>query len=134
MSGSEPGGMRSPLGRALGLGTAGGGASHWWAQRLSSLALAPLGAWFVVALLSLPNLGYAAVHSWAGRPLNAVLLLLLVAVGFQHSYAGVQVIVEDYVPDHGRKLVALLLLRFAHVLAAAAAMLAVLRVALGGDA
>jgi succinate dehydrogenase / fumarate reductase membrane anchor subunit len=134
MSGGDPTGMRSPLGRALGLGTAGGGARHWWAQRLSALALAPLGAWFVVALLCRPNLGYAAVHAWASRPVNAVLLLLLVAVGCQHSYAGIEVIVEDYVPDKGRKLTALLLLRFAHVLTAAAAMLAVVRIALGGEA
>jgi succinate dehydrogenase / fumarate reductase, membrane anchor subunit len=132
MSEGDPTGMRSPLGRALGLGSAGGGARHWWGQRLSSIALVPLGAWFALALLCLPNLRYEVVHAWAGRPVNAVLLLLLIAVGSQHSYTGVEVIVEDYVPHQGRKLTALLLLRFAHVLAAAAAMLAVVRVALGG--
>ena len=132
MSERDPGGMRSPLGRALGLGSAGGGVGHWWAQRMSAIALAPLGAWFMVALLSLPNRGYATVYAWAARPLNTVLLLLLVLVGFQHSYAGLEVIVEDYVPDKGRKLVSLLLLRFAHALAAAAAVLAVVRIALGG--
>ena len=134
MSDRDPPGMRSPLGRALGLGTAGGAARHWWAQRIGALALAPLGAWFVVALLCLPDLHYATVRAWAGRPVNAVLLLLLVMVGFHHSYAGLEVIVEDYVPNRGRKLAALLLLRFAHVLAAAAAVLAVLRIALGGAA
>jgi succinate dehydrogenase / fumarate reductase membrane anchor subunit len=134
MSGSDPGGMQTPLGRALGLGTARGGASHWWAQRIGALALAPLGTWFVVSLLVLPNLRYPAVHAFVMQPVNAVLLLLLVAVAFQHSFLGLQVIVEDYVPDRSRKLAALLLLRFAHVLVAAAAMLAVLRVALGGEA
>ena len=31
--------MRSPLGRARGLGAAKAGAVHWWMQRLTSLAL-----------------------------------------------------------------------------------------------
>ena len=31
--------MRSPLGRARGLGAAKAGAMHWWAQRLTALAL-----------------------------------------------------------------------------------------------
>ncbi len=40
--------MRSPLGRARGLGSARAGATHWWMQRLTALALVPLTLWFSV--------------------------------------------------------------------------------------
>jgi succinate dehydrogenase / fumarate reductase membrane anchor subunit len=39
--------MRSQLGRARGLGAAKSGAAHWWAQRLTAVALVPLTLWFV---------------------------------------------------------------------------------------
>ena len=43
--------MRSPLGRARGLGAAKAGAVHWWMQRLTSLALVPLTLWFLCAMV-----------------------------------------------------------------------------------
>ena len=45
--------MRSPLGRARGLGSARAGSGHWWAQRLTSIALVPLTLWFICAVLRL---------------------------------------------------------------------------------
>jgi len=33
----------SPLNRVLGLGSARGGTEHWWVQRLTAVALVPLG-------------------------------------------------------------------------------------------
>ena len=44
--------MRSPLGRAIGLGSAKEGVEHWWRQRLTGLALVPLGLWFVASILA----------------------------------------------------------------------------------
>ena len=38
--------LRSPLGRAIGLGSAKEGVGHWWAQRVTAVALVPLGLWF----------------------------------------------------------------------------------------
>jgi succinate dehydrogenase / fumarate reductase membrane anchor subunit len=122
--------LKSPLGRVLGLGAA-GGSHHWWLQRLSALALVPLGAWFVVALVTLPDLGYASVHAWLARPSSTVLLLLLVPVALHHSWLGVTVVVEDYVHSSLTKTLALLALQLAHVLAGATALYAVLRIAFG---
>lgn len=125
--------LRSPLGRALGQGSA-GGVHHWWAQRVGSVALIPLAVWFAVSLLGLPDTGYDAVHAWVARPWNAVLLLILTPVVAHHSYLGVQVVIEDYVHSKGRKMAAMLILQFVHVLVAAAAAFAVLRIALTGGA
>ena len=126
--------LKSPLGRVLGLGTAAGGTHHWWLQRVSALALVPLAAWFVVALATLPDLGYGAVRGWLAEPLHAVLLLLLVPVATLHSWLGVRVVIEDYVPHQGRKLAALLVAQFLHLALGAGALFAVLKVALGSAA
>ncbi len=125
--------LRTPLGRVLGLGTS-SGVHHWWAQRLTALALAPLGAWFVVSLLTLPDLGYAAVRGWLAAPRNAVPMLLLVPVVAYHSWLGVAVVLEDYVHGRVTKTVALLVVQFLHLLVATAALLAVLKLALGSGA
>ena len=124
--------MRSPIGRVLGLGAAKEGVSHWWAQRVTSVALVPLGLWFVSALLRMPTFSHEFVVAWIAVPLNSVLLLLLIGTSVYHSQLGVQVVVEDYVTHHGLKIATMLLIAFAHVAVAALAIFAVLRIAFGG--
>lgn len=124
--------MRSPIGRVLGLGAAKEGVSHWWAQRVTSVALVPLGLWFVSALLRMPTFSHEFVVAWIAVPLNSVLLLLLIGTSVYHSQLGVQVVVEDYVTHHGLKIATMLLITFAHVAVAALAIFAVLRIAFGG--
>ena len=126
--------LRSPIGRVLGLGAAKEGASHWWSQRVTSVALLFLGLWFVSALLRMPNYSYELVTTWISAPVNAVLLLLLIGTLVYHSLLGVQVVVEDYVHHHGLKVASMMLLTFAHVGVAALASFAVLRIAFGGVA
>ena len=122
--------LRSPLGRVLGHGSAKEGVHHWWVQRLTSIALIPLSAWFVFSLLALPSHDYATVHAWVSQSWTALLLVLFVAVTTWHSKLGVQVVVEDYVHG-GTKTLSLILSTFAHTLVAAAAIFAVLKVAFG---
>jgi succinate dehydrogenase membrane anchor subunit len=126
--------LRSPIGRVLGLGAAKEGVSHWWSQRVTSVALLLLGLWFVASLLRMPTFEYQFVVAWIGAPVNAVLLLLLIATLVYHSQLGVQVVVEDYVQHHGLKIATMMLLTFAHVAVAALAIFAVLRLAFGGAA
>ena len=45
--------LRTPLGRARGLGSAKEGVSHWWAQRVTAVALVPLTFLFVIVVISL---------------------------------------------------------------------------------
>ena len=124
--------LRSPIGRVLGLGAAKEGVSHWWSQRVTSVALLFLGLWFVSALLRMPDFSYELVTTWIAAPVNSVLLLLLIGTLVYHSQLGVQVVVEDYVHHHGLKIATMMLLTFAHVAVAALTSFAVLRIAFGG--
>ena len=123
--------LRSPLGRVLGLGSAKDGTTHWWAQRVTAIALLPLTLWFAASLLTLPGLDYETVRTWASVPVTGFLTLLLVAVLTYHSYLGTIVIVEDYVSSSGMKVLSLMVLRFLYVLAGGAAIFAILRVVFG---
>jgi succinate dehydrogenase / fumarate reductase membrane anchor subunit len=122
--------LRSPLGRVLGKGSARDGTGHWWAQRVSAVALIPLTLWFLFSLLMLPDLGYLTVRTWLTLPISAVLAVLLLAVLTYHSYLGTTEVIEDYVHSAGMKVLSLLLLRFLYVLVCGAGIFAVLRVAL----
>jgi succinate dehydrogenase / fumarate reductase membrane anchor subunit len=80
------------------------GARHWRNQRISAVALVPLGAWFLYALLSRPDLAHASVIEWLVDPWQAGLMLLFGWCALWHSAQGIQVVVDDYVPGrlHGR--------------------------------
>ena len=123
--------LRSPVGRVLGLGSAKDGTGHWWAQRVSAVALIPLTLWFLLSLLALPALDYATVRAWLSVPLSGLLAVLLVAVLTYHSYLGTTVVIEDYVHAAGTKLLSLLLLRFLYVLTGGASIFAILHVSFG---
>ncbi len=123
--------LMTPLNRVLGLGTAKGAAEHWWLQRVTAVALLPLGVWFAFALLTLRAFDYASVTAWVQEPVTSILLILLVvAVGY-HSALGVQVVVEDYVTGKGSKAATLMASTLAHFGLTIAAVFAVLKIAFG---
>jgi succinate dehydrogenase / fumarate reductase membrane anchor subunit len=121
--------QRTPMGRVLGLGSAKDGTGHWWAQRVSAAALLILGVWFLAGLLQLPDYGYDHVQAWLSRPTSTVFMLLLVISIAWHSDLGIQVVIEDYVHQPFLKVVSIVVLRFVHILLAAASIFAVLRIA-----
>lgn len=123
--------LRSPMGRALGHGSAKEGTGHWWSQRVSAVALLLLGLWFLLSMQLLPEFGHAAVVAWLVRPWHAVLMTLLVLTAAVHSDLGIRVVIEDYVHRPVTKTVLLIAMRFAHVLVAAIAVFAVLSIAFG---
>ena len=125
--------FRSPLGRVLGSGSAKDGTHHFWVQRLSAVGLLILGAWFLYSFSQLPGFAYPDIVQWAGQPLNSVLLILLVLTLAWHSSLGVQVIVEDYVHGNSLRVLSLILIQFAHVFVALAAVYAVLKISFGAQ-
>jgi succinate dehydrogenase / fumarate reductase, membrane anchor subunit len=126
--------MGTPLGRVRGLGSARSGATHWWHERLSSIALLVLSVWLLVSLLRLPQLDHAGVTEWLSAPLAAVPMLLLIVTTFWHVKLGLQVVVEDYVHEDGSKLFWIVLVNFFAIGGAALAIFSVLRIAFSAGA
>jgi succinate dehydrogenase / fumarate reductase, membrane anchor subunit len=119
--------MRSPLGRAIGLGSAKEGVSHWWAQRITAIALVPLTLWFVIAVIALTGADRTAFAAWVSHPLPAVLLVLLLVATFYHSALGLQVVIEDYVENEALKFGLLIVMKLVSIVLAALGIFAVLK-------
>lgn len=94
--------MRSPLARAQGLGSAKGGVKHWWAQRVSAVALVPLTVWFVGSVIAHTGDDYGALISWLRTPLASLAMVVLLLALFHHTALGLQVVIEDYVHSNAR--------------------------------
>ena len=123
--------LRSPLRRVTYLGSAGNGSGHWYAQRVSAVALVLLGLWFIGALVTLGGATHQNVVAWLSSPVSGALAVLLVLSAAWHALLGLQVVIEDYVGDKGTRVVVLLVVKFAFAVAAVIGVLAVLRIAFG---
>jgi succinate dehydrogenase / fumarate reductase membrane anchor subunit len=122
--------LRTPLARVKGLGASGEGSHHWWVQRVTAIALAPLSLWFVFAMMSHVGDSHEVAIAWISHPGVAVLLVLYLGFMFFHAQLGLQVVIEDYVHNETIKLVFMLLMKGLCLLAGLASIFAVLRVAL----
>ncbi|ORU92954.1 MAG: succinate dehydrogenase [Cycloclasticus sp. symbiont of Poecilosclerida sp. N] len=124
--------LRTPLGQAKCLGSAKKGFHHWWAQRVTAVALIPLTIWFAykVAVLSMSD--YQTVSESIGSPWSAALIVSLIVAAFYHAALGMQVIYEDYVSNKAVRIAAIMATNLLLFLLATAATIAVLRIALGG--
>ena len=127
-------GFRTTLGRARGLGSAKHGVGHWIGERVSAAALVPLVLWAVYSALMLSVASYESAALWLHAPLNAVLMTLLIAVGFWHMHSGVRVVIEDYIEGGMVRIGLLLGNLFVCVLFASLAVFSILKVALSGGA
>ncbi len=131
MSNSSATNLRSPLGRARGLGSAKEGLHHWWAQRITAVAMVPLTLWFVYSVASLAS-GRMDFDLWLLSPINAAALVLFIVVGVHHGVIGLQVVLEDYVPTHLARTVSILLVKLIGYGLATVAVISTLIVTLGG--
>ena len=121
--------MRSPLGRAIGLGSAKEGVEHWWLQRITAVALVPLSLWFVIAIIRLVSADSDGVRDWVANPLPAIMLVLLLIATFYHAALGLQVVIEDYIHAELTKLALVVIVRLGCFALAVAGMFAVLSMA-----
>jgi succinate dehydrogenase / fumarate reductase membrane anchor subunit len=94
--------FRSPLGRAIGLGSAKRGSRHWLAERVTAVALVPLTLWFVASIVAHAGSDYSAFIGWLKMPFAAGGMILLLIVLFHHTALGLQVVIEDYVHSGAR--------------------------------
>ena len=120
---------RSGLSRARGLGSAKSGSAHWWMERMTSVALLPLSLYFVASVLLLLGADHARMAAYMAEPWNSALFLALIAIMFYHLSMGVQVIVEDYVPNESKRLITILVFKGVIFLLALASAVSVLKLA-----
>ena len=120
---------RSQLGRAQGLGAAKSGVHHWWAQRVTAVALLPLSLYFVYSVLALAGASRAEMAGFMAEPWNAVLYLCLIPALFYHLALGLQVVVEDYVSNEATRIATNLALKGVIVFCALACAVSVLKLA-----
>ncbi|MGE4481834.1 succinate dehydrogenase, hydrophobic membrane anchor protein [Acidocella sp.] len=120
---------RSALSRARGLGSAKSGAAHWWAERMTAAALLPLSLYFVVSVIILLGADRAHMAAYMAEPWNSALFLALIVIMFYHLSMGVQVVIEDYVPNEAKRLLALLVVKGVIIFLALASAVSVLKLA-----
>ncbi len=121
--------LRSPLGRAIGLGSAKEGTEHWWRERVTAVALTPLTLWFAGSIIAHSGSDYDAFIAWLKLPFTSLMIVLLLVALFYHTALGLQVIIEDYIHS-AAKIAALVLVPLSCFALATAGILAVLRIAL----
>ena len=119
--------LRTPLGRVAGLGSAGHGTEHWWAQRISAVALIPLAPWFLLRLAFLESLNYEDLLGCFQGLGDATLLTAFLLTLLYHSELGVRVVLEDYVGG-GLRVACLIISKLAHIGLALAGLLAIARI------
>ena len=121
----------SVLRRVRHLGSAHSGLREWRLQRLTALALIPLGVYFAASMLRLATSGRITAAQWLASPVSALLVILLVLAGLAHMLAGLRSVFLDYVHTRARLVLANLLLRAVTAILAGASVLAVLKLFLG---
>jgi succinate dehydrogenase / fumarate reductase membrane anchor subunit len=85
--------------RATGMGSAKSGTAHFWAMKVSSVALLILVPLFVFTFGAILGAPYEEVVAYYSRPFPAIVAALTLIVGLEHFQSGAQVLIEDYV--HG---------------------------------
>ena len=124
--------LRSPLAKAKGLGASGDASHHFWVQRISALAMITLVIWICLSIAFLPEASYATVVAWLQKPINGIFTLLFVILSLYHAQLGLQVVIEDYVSCHAKRLIGILFIKFLSYLLMAAGVYAVIKITLGG--
>ena len=124
-------GMKTPLGRVRGLGSARSGTEHFWRQRLTGVALVPLTIAFVLVVIYLARASQATAIATLSRPLVAILMYLFIIAGVIHMRLGMQAIIEDYVHDEKLKIAAVMANTFFALLIGACCLYALLKLNFG---
>ena len=104
---------QTPLHRVQGMGSSHSGTTHFWRERVTALALAPLSLWFLYAIVGLTGTSVVAPVQFFSHPWNAALMTAFVSFSLYHAGLGLQVVIDDYVHTAGSKIFLLLTVRAA---------------------
>ncbi len=121
--------LQTPLHKVRGLGASHSGTGHFWRQRITAVALVPLGLWFTFAILGLIGTNEVAVLSFLAQPWNALLMAAFATIMLYHMSLGLQDVVDDYVHTTGMKIFCLLLISFMMIATTVTCIFALIRIA-----
>ena len=115
--------------RATGMGSAKTGTAHFWAMKVSSVALLVLIPMFLLTFGAILGADYETMAAYYAKPFPAIVAALTIVVAFMHFKDGVQVLIEDYVHGLSQKvlIIAMICLSYA---AAATGLFAIAKLAL----
>ncbi len=115
--------------RAVGMGSAKTGTAHFWAMKVSAVALLLLIPLFVFTFGPMLGAPHDEVVAYFARPFPAIVAALTIVVGFMHFKNGVQVLIEDYVHGMAQQVLIILMICLSYA-AAATGVFAIGRIAL----
>jgi succinate dehydrogenase membrane anchor subunit len=128
---SESESMRTPVRIVRGLGAAHSGTSHFWHQRVTSVAAIPLTIGLLLIITALLGRSHAAVVQTLGSPLVAIIMLLFIINTAYHMWIGMQEIILDYVHEDKLKIISLMANTFFVFAVGLACVFAVLKLSFG---
>lgn len=120
--------FETELRQAQNLGSAKSGLHSWIAQRVTAVALIPLGIWFVFAFSILLTSPYEKVHQWFASPMIVALFIFLIITLFYHGYLGVKIIWEDYISHKLTKWILLIMTKLFSMGMALLALISLLKI------
>jgi succinate dehydrogenase / fumarate reductase, membrane anchor subunit len=126
---SQP--MRTPMRRVRGLGAARSGTSHFWYQRVTSVAGIPLTIGLLLIITALLGRSHAAVVQILGSPIVAITMLLFIINTAYHMWIGMQEIILDYVHEDRWKVLSLMANTFFVFAVSLASVYAILKLSFG---
>ncbi len=101
-------GFKTDYARVHGSGAAGEGLHHWWSQRITSIALIPLTFLFIFPFGRALGGGHEVFVATYSNLWHALVAVLFIIAAFAHLQQGLQVVIEDYVPNKATRTAALL--------------------------
>ena len=121
---------RDPLATARGLGSARSGFKHWWMQRVTAVVLALFTPVIVFAIAKYGISNIEEMRSCLANPIYSGILIVYLLALFWHAKLGLQVVIEDYVHNHGLEIALQLLVKIVYSLASVVAVIAIARLVL----
>jgi succinate dehydrogenase / fumarate reductase membrane anchor subunit len=131
MSAQKNASIRTPLARVRGLGSAHGGTSDFFRQRVTAFGMALLIVPVAVILVMLVGRDQAAARALLGSPVAAIVMTLFIVAGCLHMKIGVQVVIEDYLHGEAIKILAIVANNFFSFAVGLASIYAIFKLSVG---
>jgi len=131
MSAQKNASIRTPLARVRGLGSAHGGTSDFFRQRVTAFGMALLIVPVAVILVMLVGRDQAAARALLGSPVAAIVMTLFIVAGCLHMKIGVQVVIEDYLHGEALKILAIVANNFFSFAVGLASIYAIFKLSVG---